>query len=77
MKIKEFAHKYGIPYHIVYESTYKVPRIDREEFEYPEDKLFDAVNSIIKQRMEKHSNLFHQEQKMFINMNTIKRLEEL
>ena len=77
MTIKEFADKYGIPYSIVYEATYKVPYIStmRKDREYPERELYKDTNRIITQRLEKHRKLFHQTQKMLISLKSIKRMD--
>lgn len=79
MTIREFSDKYRVPYSIVYESTYKVPSIStmRKDREYPEQELFTEVNRIITKRLEKHSKLYHQTQKMLISLNSIKRMEEI
>ena len=77
MTIREFADKYGIPYHIVYEATYKVSAIStmRRDREYPEDKLFDATDELIQTRVEKHKRLMSQAHRMFINLHSTKEME--
>ncbi len=77
MTIKEFSHKYGVPYHIVYEATYKVPAIStmRMDREFPEDGLYKEVERVISSRMEKHRKLYHKAQKQFISLQTVKKLE--
>ena len=70
MTIKEFADKYNVPYHLVYESTYKVPSYStiRKEREYPEDGLFRETERIIEARLEKHGKMYRQALDAFINL---------
>ena len=59
MTIREFADKYDIPYHIVYESTYKVQTVStmRKDREYPEKELFTEVRSLVNERLKYHREL--------------------
>lgn len=70
MTIKEFAEKYKVPYHLVYESTYKVPSYStiRKDREYPEDGLFRETERIIEARMNRHKELYQQARKAFMNL---------
>jgi hypothetical protein len=70
MTIKEFAEKYDVPYHLVYESTYKVPSYStiRKDREYPEDGLFRETERIIEARMNRHKELYQQARKAFMNL---------
>lgn len=70
MTIKEFAEKYNVPYHLVYESTYKVPSYStiRKDREYPEDGLFRETERIIEARMNKHKKLYQQARQAFVNL---------
>ena len=76
--IKEFANKYGVPYNIVYEATYKVPCYStmRKEREYSEDALFEEVDRLLTARMDRHRKLYHQTQRTFIRMNAVRKGEQ-
>jgi len=55
MTIKEFSQKYGVPYRIVYESTYLCKPCSSvlRDKEYNEQDLLRAVMSVIDGRMSK------------------------
>lgn len=59
MTLKEFAQKYDVPYHIVYEASYKVPAIStmRKDREYPEKELFLEVRRVVTNRISRHRDL--------------------
>ena len=63
MTLKEYAQKYGVPYHIVYESSYKVQPISTwiRDRDYPENKLTEAILEIAEQRINKHKRLMAQQ----------------
>ena len=77
MTIKEFANKYGIPYHIAYEATYRVKTIStmRRDREYPEDELFNAASDLIEARINKHTKLVSQANKAFISLHSTRAKE--
>lgn len=56
MTIKGFSEKYNVPYHIVYEATYKVPAVStmQKDREYPEDDMHREVRSIVNSRLSFH-----------------------
>jgi len=56
MTIVEFSNKYDVPYHIVYEATYKVPAVStmQKDREYPEDDLYREVRNIMNTRLGAH-----------------------
>lgn len=62
MTIKEFSQKYRIPYHTVYEATYKVKPESTwlHDRDYPEEGLRDELLKIADQRIEKHRRLMEQ-----------------
>lgn len=49
MTIKEFAEKYGLPYHVAYEATYGVKTVSTRirDRDFLEKDLFDATISTI------------------------------
>jgi hypothetical protein len=59
MTLKEFAQKYDVPYHVVYEASYKVPAIStmRKDREYPEKELFLEVRRVVTNRISRHRDL--------------------
>lgn len=77
MTIKEFANKYGIPYHVAYEATYRVKPISTmmRDRDFPEDELFDATSDLIKDRANKHAKLLSQANRMFINLHSTRAKE--
>ena len=77
MTIKEFAEKYHVPYHIVYEATYKVQAIStmRRDREYPEGELFEATSDLIEDRANKHAKFLSQANSMFINLHSARAKE--
>ena len=77
MTIREFADKYHVPYHIVYEATYKVQAIStmRRDREYIEKELFDATSDLIEDRANKHAKLLSQANRMFINLHSTRAKE--
>ena len=79
MTLKEFAEKYKVPYHIVYESSYMVQPVGtmQRDRDFPEDDLFDAVDKILNKRMKRHTALLRTAQGAFINLHSTRRLEEL
>lgn len=56
MTINEFSAKYGIPYHLVYEASYRVNPVepDIRDRDYPEDILFSETHRIVTARIKKH-----------------------
>ena len=77
MTIKEFANKYGIPYHVAYEATYRVKPISTmmRDRDFPEDELFDATSDLIEDRANKHAKLLSQANRMFINLHSTRAKE--
>lgn len=59
LTLKEFSRKYQVPYHIVYEASYKVHAIStmQKDREYPEKELFTEVRSVLSGRMRHHRDL--------------------
>lgn len=59
MTLNDFAKKYGIPYHAVYEVTYKVqPKsIDVYDREYSEQELLAELRKRTDKLIDKHSRL--------------------
>lgn len=59
MTLKEFALKYNVPYHVVYEASYKVPTVStmRKDREYPEKELFLQVRRLVNARLKHHREL--------------------
>ena len=56
MTIKQFMKKYGVPYNIVYNATYKVHPLDYalKEREYNEQELYREVEDSLLARIRKH-----------------------
>ena len=52
MTLKGYAQKYKVPYHIVYESSYKVQPISTwiRDRDYPENELSEAMLLCLLQR---------------------------
>ena len=63
MTLKECAQKYGIPYHVVYESSYKVHPESTwiRDRDYPEDKLKEAIVEMAEERIDKHARMMAQQ----------------
>ena len=63
MTLKGYAQKYKVPYHIVYESSYKVQPISTwiRDRDYPENELTEAILEIADERIEKYSRLIAQQ----------------
>ena len=63
MTLKEFSRKYQVPYHIVYEASYKVPAIStmRKDREFPEKQLFVEVMSAVNNKIRKHRDMAHKQ----------------
>ena len=59
MTLKEFAQKYDVSYHIVYEASYKVPSMltMKKDREYPEKELFAEVKNVLKTKAKRHREL--------------------
>lgn len=79
MTIREFADKYNVPYHIIYEATYNVTAIStmRKDREYPEDELFNAASDLIEERINKHTKLMSQANRFYINLHSTRAKEGL
>ena len=77
MTIREFSDKYGIPYGIAYEATYKVPSYStlQKDREYPEDQMFAEAERIISARMKKHRGQYEKAKKYIISLHSAKRKE--
>lgn len=77
MTIREFADKYHIPYHIVYEATYKVHAVStmRRDRDFLEDDLFKAADELIQERVNKHAKLMSQANTHFINLHSTRAKE--
>ena len=56
MTLKEFSRKYDVPYHFVYETSYRVQPISTERMdrEYPEKELYNEVLKVIDEKIAKH-----------------------
>lgn len=56
MTLKEFSKQYGIPYHIVYEASYKVQPIstDLRDREWPEHGLLEETHRLVCERITLH-----------------------
>ena len=76
MTIKEFSDKYGIPYHIAYEASYKVQPVGTfiRDKDFPEDLLFAETKRIVQKRAKKHMELMNACLRAEMNMNN-RRLE--
>lgn len=63
MTINEFAQKYDIPYHIVYESSYRVPSHSTflHDRDFPEEGLRKAILAMADSRIEKHKRVLEQQ----------------
>ena len=77
MTIKEFANKYGIPYHVAYEATYRVKPIStmQRDRDFPEDELFKAASDLIEARINKHTKLVSQANKAYISLHSTRAKE--
>ena len=77
MTLKEFAQKYDVPYHVVYEASYKVPAISTmmRDRDFPEDELFDATSDLIEERINRHAKLMSQANAHFINLHSTRAKE--
>ena len=73
MTLKEFAKKYDIPYHIVYEASYKVPVIStlQRDREYPEKALFVEVRRVVKNRISRHRDLAMKQEEILDHLRGI------
>ena len=62
MTVKEFAEKYRLSYHTVYEATYRVKPESTwlHDRDYPEKELRNELLKIADQRIEKHRRLMEQ-----------------
>lgn len=63
MTLKEFSRAYNVPYHIVYESSYKVTPQSTwlRDRDYPEHEVYNAVIDTIRKRIAKHRNLLERQ----------------
>ena len=59
MTLKEFSKQYGIPYHIVYEASYKVQPIstDLRDREWPEHDLLIETHGLVCDRIKFHREM--------------------
>ena len=73
MTLKGFSIKYGVPYNIVYESSYKVksvPTLQRDR-DYPEHDLYIAVGEVLMKRIERHSEIAKRQLNYLNKMNEV------
>ena len=77
MTLQEFSDKYHVPYHIVYEASYKVPAIstDIRDRDFPEDQLFNETDRIIQERVDRHARLMIKANRIFINLHSVRAKE--
>ena len=70
MTLKEFSKAYNVPYHIVYEASYKVPTESNlmRDRDFSERGLFDAVMEIADKRIEKHTRVLERQRKIKDNL---------
>lgn len=59
MTLKEFSDQYKIPYHIVYEASYKVHPIstDLRDREWPENELLVETHNLVCDRIKYHQEM--------------------
>ena len=71
MTLKEFSDKYNVPYHIVYNASYKVHTVSnlQKDRDYDEADLFDATREQIRKRIEKHRKLLYASLRAEVNLN--------
>ena len=77
MTLQEFSDKYHVPYHIVYEASYKVPAIstDIRDRDFPEDELFNETDKLIQERVDRHARLMSKANRIFINLHSVRAKE--
>ena len=77
MTIKEFANKYGIPYHVAYNATYHVKPISNlvRDRDYLEEDLFTATSKDIEARINRLQGKLSQANRDFINLHSTRAKE--
>lgn len=77
MTIKEFANKYGIPYHIAYNATYHVKPISNlvRDRDYLEEDLFTATSKDIEARINRLQGKLSQANRDYISLHSTKAKE--
>lgn len=73
MTLREFSDKYKIPYHIVYEASYKVPVVStlRKDREYPERPLYREVENIVNERINRHRDLLKKQEEIMDKLRSV------
>ena len=75
MTVNEFSDKYDVPYHIVYEATYKIQPISpaRRDREFHEKDMFRSVKEIAEKRFTKHKRLAKKQIEILENLKKVVR----
>ena len=74
MTLKDFSRSYGVPYHVVYESSYKVTPTATliRERDYNEHDLYCAVRELLRERIDRHNELMEANSTALKNMERTK-----